>query len=163
MHHGHVFRIELREVVGVRERHDVERIGKAAHEILLARGLLGRVVQPGVNDKVLGLLVGSQCRGIFGPEFGVLFPRLVYLILHGLHLRPVAACREGCGRNAQQQETYRQFRFHVHDNYLLYGLQSHHTRVPMTSPVRSPFCCSASSVWIAVWRLVLFCWYSSTG
>ena len=67
VHDGHVLGVEFREVVGVGQRHDVQRIRKAAHEVLLSGRFLGRIVHAGIDDEMLRLLVGPQCRGVLGP------------------------------------------------------------------------------------------------
>ena len=51
-HDVHILGVELREVIGVGQRHDVQRIREAAHEILLTRCFLGRVVQTGINNEM---------------------------------------------------------------------------------------------------------------
>lgn len=106
-HDVHILGVELREVVGVGQRYDVQRIGEAAHEVLLSGRFLGRIVHAGIDDEMLRLLVGPQCRGVLGPQGRILLPRLFDRTVECLRFRPVAARDERQHRKQRQQREYK--------------------------------------------------------
>ena len=66
-HPRHVFLIKSREVVRVGKGHIVKAVGKAAHEIPFASGLLRSVVKSCIEKEVLACLVIHQGGLVFCP------------------------------------------------------------------------------------------------
>ena len=99
-HSRHIFRIVLREVVGIGQRHDIERVGQATHEILFTGTRLGRVEQTGIDDKMFRLLVVAQRRRIFRPQFWILILRAFDFLFDGFRFVPVFTRSERRGQQA---------------------------------------------------------------
>ena len=102
-HNRHVLAVEIGEIGRIFEHDEIERIGQAAHEILLAESHVGRIEQTGADDEVLRLLVGPQSGGILLPKGGVLLPRLANGGPDALGLGPVAARNEGRAEKNREQ------------------------------------------------------------
>ena len=72
VHRDHVLGVKAREVVGIRQRHDVQRVGQAAHVVLFARGGGRRIIEPGIGQEMFALLVFAQRSRILRPEGRIL-------------------------------------------------------------------------------------------
>ena len=91
VHRDHVLGVEAREVVGIRQRHDVQRVGQTAHVVLFARGGGRRIIEPGIGQEMFALLVFAQRSRILRPEGRILICGALHLPFDSLRLGPVAA------------------------------------------------------------------------
>ena len=72
VHRDHVLGVKAREVVGIRQRHHVQRVGQAAHIVLFARGGGRRIIKTSVGQEMFALLVFAQRGRILRPEGRIL-------------------------------------------------------------------------------------------
>ena len=67
LEHGEVFPVIFRKIVGIGQRHDVQRVGKAAQAVLFACGDGCAVGETGENERMFALLVFPQRSYVLRP------------------------------------------------------------------------------------------------
>lgn len=67
LEHGEVFPVIFRKIVGIGQRHDVQRVGKAAQAVLFARGDGCAVGETGENERMFALFVLPKCGCVLRP------------------------------------------------------------------------------------------------